>query len=145
MSLLPDDGVVIEVCVVCASWRANLNASNNAPFLSPRIDASPTRIPSGFLSVWMYWDVDSAIFQLPPHPRPCCRTVPPSRTPLFHRHRCVTDSIPGGADILNEAITDSLLQERYRRMLSVARRGTGDGNGNGDGNGDGSEERRPPA
>ncbi|CAN0382838.1 unnamed protein product [Ectocarpus fasciculatus] len=32
-----------------------------------------------------------------------------------------TDSIPGGADILNEAITDSLLQERYRRMLDVAR------------------------
>lgn len=34
---------------------------------------------------------------------------------------CLTDSIPGGADILNEVITDSLLQERYRRMLGVAR------------------------
>eukprot|EP00903_Cladosiphon_okamuranus_P010293 g9743.t1 len=54
-----------------------------------------------------------------------------------------TDSIPGGADILNEAITDSLLQERYRRMLSVARGGTGDGDGGGDS--DGCEERRPPA
>eukprot|EP00752_Nemacystus_decipiens_P003664 g3377.t1 len=45
-----------------------------------------------------------------------------------------TDSIPGGADILNEAITDSLLQERYKRMLGVAR-----------GTADDSEERRPPA
>eukprot|EP00904_Undaria_pinnatifida_P008265 jgi/Undpi1/4569/HiC_scaffold_18.g07923.m1 len=31
-----------------------------------------------------------------------------------------TNSIPGGADILNETITDSLLQERYRQMLDVA-------------------------
>ncbi|CAN0474811.1 unnamed protein product, partial [Ectocarpus sp. 12 AP-2014] len=42
-----------------------------------------------------------------------------------------TDSIPGGADILNEAITDSLLQERYRRMLDVARGGGGGGGGAG--------------
>ncbi|CAM9943858.1 unnamed protein product [Laminaria digitata] len=32
-----------------------------------------------------------------------------------------TDGLPGGADILNETITDSLLQERYRQMLEVAR------------------------
>lgn len=35
--------------------------------------------------------------------------------------RCASDSVPGGADILNEAITDSLLQERYRRVLAGAR------------------------
>ncbi|CAM9171948.1 unnamed protein product [Scytosiphon promiscuus] len=50
-----------------------------------------------------------------------------------------TDSLPGGADILNEAITDSLLQERYRQMLSVARRGTGESEG---GNVEGSKPPR---
>ncbi|CAB1106002.1 unnamed protein product [Ectocarpus sp. CCAP 1310/34] len=50
---------------------------------------------------------------------------------LDRRRRASQDSIPGGADILNEAITDSLLQERYRRMLDVAR-GGGGGGGAGD-------------
>lgn len=56
---------------------------------------------------------------------------------------CLTDSIPGGADILNEAITDSLLQERYRRMLGVARGVDPSGGGGGGDASDDMGERRP--
>ncbi|CAM9221902.1 unnamed protein product [Pylaiella littoralis] len=52
-------------------------------------------------------------------------------------------SIPGGADILNEAITDSLLQERYRRMLGVARGVDPSGGGGGGDASDDMGERRP--
>lgn len=33
----------------------------------------------------------------------------------------VAELVPGGADILNETIIDSLLQERYRRVLQGPR------------------------
>lgn len=46
---------------------------------------------------------------------------PAGRLPSTCDSLRASDALPGGADILNETITDSLLQERYRKMLDVAR------------------------